>query len=331
MSSYEVVVGVDVAKDSVSVAILKGTSHLVFSCENDGKKFEKELKKVLEKVEKEKMIVVMESTGIYHLKLAFYLNKEGYFVSVVNPFVIKKFAEMRMKRAKTDSVDAKVIAEYGVSVEELKLFAPKKEVQYEMEVKLKTIDDFYKQINALNNQIEALGHLPVNTSSFKCPYKRVIQMLTKEIKKIEKELIELAMTFYEDEYRILRSIPGVGNRLSCIIVSILHNFDSFANGKQVASYLGICPSPYESGSSVKRKGRIMKKGSPYLRKILYMCALPASRYNIGCKMLYERLVSKGKAKKVALVAVANKLIKQAFACLKSGKPYDQNYAFLQRT
>jgi transposase len=110
---------------------------------------------------------------------------------------------------------------------------------------------------------------------------------------------------------------------------MLRNFDGFERGKQITSYLGICPSPYESGSSVKRRGRIMKKGNPYIRKILYLCALSASRYNKTCMLLFKRLVLKGKSKRLALIAVANKLIKQAFAVLKTRTLYNENFLLLK--
>ena len=83
--------------------------------------------------------------------------------------------------------------------------------------------------------------------------------------------------------------------------------------------------PYESGTSVKGRGKISKRGSSYARKILFMCSFSACKHNKQCADLYSRMVAAGKAKKVALIAVANKLIRQAFGILKSGKPYNANY------
>lgn len=329
MKDFKAVVGVDVAKDSVSVTIFYSKKEQSFTSENEGKAFESELSKALNGLDRQRILVVMESTGIYHVKLACHLHGMGYAVSVVNPFVIKKYAEMQMKRTKTDAVDSKIIAEYGRSANDLKLFTPKNEVQQAMEIKLKTIEDFYTQINALQNQLAALEHLPACTNKLKKPYEKTIKLLYEEIGKIEKDLIRLSKKHYPEEIRILNSVPGVGDRLSCIIVSMLRNFDSFERGKQITSYLGICPSPYESGTSVKRRGRIMKKGNPYIRKILYLCALSASRYNKSCRLLFERLVQKGKNKRLALIAVANKLIKQAFAVLKSKTLYNEDYLLVK--
>jgi transposase len=80
-----------------------------------------------------------------------------------------------------------------------------------------------------------------------------------------------------------------------------------------------------SGSSVKKSGKIKKMGNPYARKILYMAALSAIRFNKYCRELYERLISKGKAKKLALVAVAHKLLRQAYGVLKNKRPFDENF------
>jgi len=132
---------------------------------------------------------VVENTGNYHLKLAFYLRQRGYAVSVVNPFVIKKYAEMQMKRTKTDAVDSRIIADYGRSANDLKLFTPKNDVQQTMEIKLKAIEDFYTLINILQNQIAALDeYLPANMNHLKKPYEKVIRSFYEKIKKMEKDL-----------------------------------------------------------------------------------------------------------------------------------------------
>lgn len=99
----------------------------------------------------------------------------------------------------------------------------------------------------------------------------------------------------------------------------------FGNYRQVISYLGMCPRVYESGTSVHGKAKICKMGLGSIRKKLYMCALSARKCNPACKALYDRLVEKGKAAKLALIAVANKLLKQAFAILKNQTTFDKNH------
>ena len=104
-----------------------------------------------------------------------------------------------------------------------------------------------------------------------------------------------------------------------------NNFKEFDSAKKVCSFIGIAPSPYESGSSVKRRGRISKKGSPIARKILYMATLSAIRYNKTIKEFYERLLQKGKTKMTAIIACMNKLIRIIFAVVKYKREYCENY------
>ncbi|WP_367355398.1 transposase [Atribacter sp.] len=94
------------------------------------------------------------------------------------------------------------------------------------------------------------------------------------------------------------------------------------------SFLGLAPQISQSGKD-KGKAWLSKKGNGYLRRLLYLAALSASRSNAQCRELYQRLLAKGKPKKVALIAVANKLLRQAFAVLKSGCPYDPHYLKLK--
>ena len=331
MTKWKAVIGVDVSKDEISVAVLVEGKEVEFSCKNKGTDFEKRIIKILKGINKSEILIVMENTGNYHLKLAFYLHNCGYSVCVVNPFIIKKYAEMKMKRAKTDKADAKIIANFGRTADDLKMFVPKSDVQYKIEIKLKAIEDFQKIINSLLNQMNALKQIPVCNSELIKPYQKTVDELSKQIKQLEKEIDSLVSEHYQKEKKILESVPGVGKRASAMMVSMLSGFESFETGKQVASFLGICPSPYQSGTSIKKKGRISKKGNAYIRKLLFMCALPASRFNEGCRLLYQRLRQKGKDSRLALIAVANKLIKICFACLKNRTFYNKNYFSYKET
>ncbi len=133
---------------------------------------------------------------------------------------------------------------------------------------------------------------------------------------------------FKRQYELLISIPGVGKKLAWVIVGVLRGFEDFEDARRVSSYIGICPEPWESGKVVKR-GKMSRKGSSFIRRILYLCAWSASRFNKDCKELYERLLMKSKSKKVAMVAVANKLIRQSFGVLKNGRGYIPNF-HLQR-
>jgi transposase len=109
------------------------------------------------------------------------------------------------------------------------------------------------------------------------------------------------------------------------MIVLTDGFDKFETAKQLCSYVGITPTIRESGSSVRGRSRISKVGNKKLRNLLFLCSFTACKHNKGCREIYERIVNKGKSKKLALIAVSNKLIKQSFAIVKSGLSYDETY------
>jgi len=124
---------------------------------------------------------------------------------------------------------------------------------------------------------------------------------------------------------LLTSIPGIGFKTALFVIVITEGFDKFENAKQLFSYVGIIPSIRESVSSVGGRSQISKVGNRKLRNLLFLCSCAACKQNKGCKEIYERIVNKGKSKKLALIAVSNKLIKQRFAITKFGNAYDEKY------
>jgi transposase len=110
-----------------------------------------------------------------------------------------------------------------------------------------------------------------------------------------------------------------------MLVVLTDGFDCFTNGSELCSYAGLTPTIRQSGSSVKGRARISKIGNQKLRNLLFMCSFNACKYNKSCKAIYDRIVAKGKSKKLALIAVCNKLLKQAFAIAESGLTFDESY------
>ena len=123
----------------------------------------------------------------------------------------------------------------------------------------------------------------------------------------------------------LKSIPGLGTKTALFLIVITDGFSKFERASQLCSYVGITPTIRISGSSVRGKSRISKVGNRKLRNLLFLCSFSACKHNKACRELYNRLLTHGKTKKQALIAVANKLLKQAFAIAKSGIPYNENY------
>ena len=146
-----------------------------------------------------------------------------------------------------------------------------------------------------------------------------------EIARLDNELETLLETWQEKQKALLNTIPCLGKRAVSYLISYTDGFTKIKNHRQLIALAGLAPREYSSGTSVSGKKWICKMGNSNLRKILVMCSLTAMRYNKGCKELYTRLKQNGKPSKVALIAVCNKLLKQAFAIATRGIPYNKDH------
>lgn len=152
------------------------------------------------------------------------------------------------------------------------------------------------------------------------------KQLAENMEKIENEINDLIDKNNHEDFNNLQTIPGIGKKSAAALIATTDAMQRFDNHRQVCSYFGLSPRTFQSGTSVKGKARICKMGMSRIRRLLYLAAVSASRYNPPCRELYQRLVMAGKAKKLALVAVANKLIKIAFAICKNKTIFQPNYA-----
>ena len=270
---------------------------------------------------------VMEATGVYHLGLAVYLYERGIAVSVVNPLVIRRFTQMHLRRAKTDKADAEQIALYG-STNDPALWQPDPEAVTQMRQLYAMIEQITRHETALRNQHEAFGHQPHGNRQLLKALEAEIAHQQKIGKKYLDRLVDLAKQTYRQAFDSVISIPGIGEKTASLLVMVTNGFTAFDSSKQLIAYLGLSPRHVQSGSSVHGKAHICKMGMRHIRSSLYLCAWSAARYNHACRELYARLRQKGKPGKLATIAVANKLLKQAFAVATHHTSYEQNF---QRT
>ncbi len=308
-------IGIDVSKDTFDVWS-PSFGHL---CLDNTRKGFRKLKKQL----KENSWCVMEATGSYHQLLARYLYDSQVIVSVVNPMVIKRFIQMKLQHNKTDKSDAKMIARYAQE-QPLKEWEPDPEYIEQCKVLNTNIALYFKQSTALKNKLHSLtskGAKGITLQSLK----RQIKHLQKEIIVLESHLESLIKENESEMLTNISSISGIGKKTAMMLISNTFAFKPFDNYKQVSSFFGMAPIERTSGSSIRGRSRISKKGNPLVRNHLFLCSFTACEHNPQCRVLYERIVAKGKSKKLALIAVSNKLLKQAFAVAKSGIPYDPNY------
>jgi len=317
MTKVAIYVGVDVSKKTLDIAIKQPEGHYLHKkIGNDQQGF----KNVFALLPPD-CCVVMEATGSYYMPFACFLYRNNIFVSIVNPLAVNHFCKMRMSRAKTDKKDAAMIAEYGKS-EMPRLWVPKEPHLIELQQLEGIVDNLTKQKTSITNQKEAFASSGQLTERVSEILERQLAYLASEIKSIENSMCEIGEQYHAELLTNLRTIPSIGKRTAIMLLIITDGFTRFENAKELVSYVGLCPRLYESGSSIKGKSRICKMGMSRMRQLLYLCAMSAIKVNGQCKAMFERLKQRGKNGKLALVAVASKLLRQAFAVGVGNIPYN---------
>jgi len=267
---------------------------------------------------------VMEATGYYHYQLAYFLLESGIKVSVENPLSVKRFIQMKLSKLKTDKSDSKLICEYAQQVD-IKLWKGNSKNEIECLQITRALSVYTKQSTMLKNKLHGEAVLGNPSKVVVSSLKRSLKQLDKEIKNLEDKLLVFVKEAHQDLLTRLESIPGIGRKTAIMLVVLTGGFERFTNASELCSYAGLTPVIRQSGSSIKGRPHISKIGNQKLRNLLFMCSFNACKYNKACRDLYQRIVAKGKSKKLALIAVCNKLLKQAFAIAKSGLIYDDSY------
>ena len=308
--------GIDISKDVFDV-VDHADNHYQFK--NDLSGFRK-----FSKILTEHSLCVMEVTGSYYQKLATWLFSKSINVSVVNPLSVKRFIQMRLKTSKTDKSDARMIRIYG-EYENPKLWQPPSQYIIEANELHKLIELLLKQRTVLKNKLHGLKSKRILTSAVVTSVRRQIRNLNKEVSSLEVKLENLTKECHADLLTRLCSIPGIGKRTAIFLIVLTQGFERFENSRQLISYFGMNPTIHQSGSSIRGSSRISKTGNNHIRNLLFMCSFTACEHNKSCRDIYRRIIAKGKSKKLALIAVANKLLKQSLAIDKSGLLYDENF------
>ena len=315
-------IGIDISKETFDVSFYDGVSHRHKQYANNATGFVS-FRSDLSPESR----CVMEATGVYHLHLAMYLYERKFAVSVVNPLVIRRFTQMQLRRAKTDKADAQQIALYGWT-NEPSPWQPDPEAVTQMGQIYSLIEGITTYETSLKNRREAFERQPHGDP-------KLLKKLDREITRQKnmgdaylQQLIDLAQMTYSEAFESVVSIPGIGKKTASLLVMVTNGFTAFDSSKQLIAYLGMSPRHYQSGSSVHGQAHICKMGMHHVRSTLYVCAWSAARHNKACRELYARLMHRGKPGKLAMIAVANKIVKQAFAIAKNHTSYDPNF---QRT
>lgn len=395
MTPYKYTIGIDVSKKNISVCIKDHVKNTIaqtsFSQDYQGLL---SLVKLLDKtVDKNSSIVGVESTGIYHLPVYYFLNNYKFKTVVINPYLIEKFSKLNLRPTKTDKKDASTIADFlhhfsptstpfDKAPVELKILAREREklsrgiAQLKNEIQrilsllfpelkreqiftvsmlkfLRIFPSAYairmadREIltevfrrtfggrRGRTNQITLdalvdMAYRSIGISSFTLEgilKAKVNGLFTAnyEMGVFDRRFLEVAWGIYKSEMEILTSIPGVGSVLAAYFLAEVGDVRRFGSAKKLVAYAGIDATIKQSGRSEVRWG-ISKRGNKHLRRVVYLIALNLVRNCDEFRRYYEGLKVRGKRSKVALIGVANKFIRCAYAMLIRETPYLPNYS-----
>lgn len=269
---------------------------------------------------------VMEATGVYHEALAYFLEEKSYEVSIVLPNKISNYMRTLDVKTVTDSTASQAITTFGLE-RKLDTWIKPKEIYRKLRQLTRERDQLIRERTMVKNQLHA-----EQTEAF--PNKSSLQRIKGRIKILDKQEQQImdevrAMIAQDDELQkmmvIICSLPGVGMLTAAIVLAETNGFDLIRNRRQLASYAGFDVMEKQSGTSVKGRPRISKKGNKYLRKAMHCPALTAIQRNERFKAIFARIVSKHGIKMKAVVAVQRKLLEMIFILFKTNKPFDKNY------
>ena len=263
----------------------------------------------------------MEATAGYGDDLALLLHQAGHTVSIVNPARIKGYAQSMLTRNKTDKMDAVVIARF-CEAQHPEAWSPNSPQINKLQALMRRLSALEQMKQQESNRLAMTNSKEVISS-----INTMIEFLGREIQSIKRligEHIEADSNLKRD-YQLLVSIPGIGNKTACWLLAEV-DFRSYSSARQVAAHAGLTPEHHQSGSSIKGKTGLSKMGNARLRKSLYLPAVVAKNHNPIIKVFCERLSGRGKCKMVIIGAAMRKLVHLAYGVLKSGRPFDPNYA-----
>jgi transposase len=312
-------IGIDVSKDSFVSAYPSKSGYTTKSFPNTTSGVRRFISSLPEDCH-----CVMEATGNYSMLLLYLLQQADITVSMENPQKIKHFARAMLSTTKTDEIDAKLIAMYGEKMEPAPYKIPSESIIL-LKQKRTVLRQLKKQLLMMTNLHESMAVLPKQDPTSKASIEQTIRFLRKQISKMEEEITNISNKEYKRQMTLLTSIKGIGDTIASALIIATGGFTYFSSAKQISRFLGLCPTYQQSGTSVNVKGHINRNGDTYLRSQLYIAAMSSIASNSACREAFLKMKERGKSGKVALIAIANKLIRQAFAVVTNNRPYADGY------
>jgi transposase len=315
----QIVLGIDVSKRTLDVALIFEARTLCKQFKNSSEGFEL-LAAWLLALQITQVHACLEATGSYGEAVALFLHNQGHRVSVVNPLRIKGYAQSNMQRNKTDRLDARLIASFCQTQEPDEWLPPSAEV--------KQLQAFIRRIEVLEEMRQAEENRLANAAlEVKPSIERMISLLKEEITEFEKQIKEHIDKHQnlKEQSRLLETIPGIGKRTAHLLLSEIE-FERYSSARSIAAQAGVTPRKRQSGTSLKQTN-LSKLGNARLRKALYFPAIVARQHNKIVKEFAKRLKKKGKTPMQIVCAAMRKLLHIAFGVLKHKRAFDSSLAF----
>lgn len=322
MQSFTKFYGIDVSKDDLDIAVINARGRLDLAS-----KISNRLDAIENWIESlpKGVFCVLEATGSYSSKLVYSLSSAKIAFALVHPKRSKHFMEAIGLSNKTDRSCAISLAKMGVQLELQPYVMPCKQRQEQKQLH-SALQAMHKQRQMLKNQLHALDQYPFVVQGAREAYEQTLSTVEQQIEQLEKQLNDSEESSEVQKIKeFICSVKGIGKTTAQAILLATNDLKGFDSAAQLACFLGLTPRTHYSGSSVRKKGRISKQGSNRVRELLYMCTRTAIRFNTACQALYQRLRARGKAHKVAAVAVMHKLVKQLFACVKKQVLFENQF------
>jgi transposase len=317
--------GLDIGSQTISAALILESQTHSLEIQNDESGFMK-LKTWLEtRVSLLELHATMEATSVYWKAIAVFLHSLCVQVSVVNPMQIKNFARSKLSRGKTDALDAKLIAEFTARMQP-NIWHPQTQAFEEIRGLTRALDNLKRSLQRESNQLHSVLRSTPRVESVIASLKARIAFLKEQQAQLEVELERVILEIPEvaTDFALLKSVPGIGVVTASLLLAetrgCLHRF----SGRGISAFAGLNPCPRESGL-MKGKAVLSGLGNPRLRRGFYMAALAASRGENRFAALNKRLREAGKPGKVALIAVAHKILTVCTAVVRSGVPFNPKF------
>ena len=317
------VLGIDLAKLTFDATLLTATGEQHYHSFSNIPEGFTQLQTWLAQYGVTQVHACMEATNVYWEALATWLHAQGHIVSVVNPARIKGYAQATMQRNKTDKLDSAVIACF-CRTHRPKAWQPLSDTQRRLRALVRHRDDL------LQTQLQQQNRLRDTTDTVvRASLEALIEVVAKQLEAVERAIKEhlAADSELRTNLQLLTSIVGIGMITAAKLLAELGEIEQYESAKAAAADVGLTPSHFESGTSVRRRARMSKVGKVGLRAALSWPAITAMQRCPGCRAYAERLAARGKAKKVVIGAVMRKLVHIIYGVLKHRTPYDPAKVF----